>query len=457
MQWLDKLSNRSFPSPKDLHTMDEVQVQKAVRDTQTTFNEVVAMLRGSYGDGIQLPSINAVMKPLSTRVSSEDFGTKTRTDSSAAGVLGDDNFLNVVRQAIVYVMRNPVHPTYYVQSLMRNVQWDPNAQLYLGGLNTAAVSRVPRGADLPVINPQIANGPKIGTEVSRYGAKLALDQDFRNSSMWGILGMYMNEIAYAFQRNREVEAVKLINDSPVSLFDNRNPSSALLHNTSGRDIQGAGNGTITADDIFRAKSLMMQSGYAPDTLIVNPLLWPAMMRDPEIRLQIGTPEFFGNYLGKIGEHIFKGSNPSGLGPATGLPFTPGTTGSSGINPSQDTVPVLPDYYATLGGLRVLPSIFVPYDAPTNTTNIIMVSSRHAGVFLNKTPVSEFSWSDWERQVAYIGFQTEFAVANLDEGRGIGVIRSVRCDSSELSTRVQPMIQVASSALGPISTTTPVID
>lgn len=457
MQWLDSIQQtRKFVSPSQLHELKDSDQRAAISDARETFLDVVGMLKGRAPEGVELPKIGDTLGALARRMHAPDFCQRKVQDTSTAGVLGDDNFLNIVRQAVIYVMRSPVHPTYFVQTLLENMPYDPQAQIYLGGLNTAAVQVVPRGADLPTTTPAIANGPKVGTEPSRYGVKLALDADFRQSSMWGILGMYLNEIAYGFQRNREVQALTLLNDSPLDIFNNRNPSSALLHNTTGRNIQGAGNGTLTADDLFRAKALMMQTGYPPDVLIVNPLFWPAMMADPEIRYQIGTPEFFGNYVGEIGEHIFQGSNPLGLGPATGLPFVPGTTGTSGINPSQNSVPVLPKYWATFNGLRVIPSVFVPYDPATNTTNIIMVSSRHSGIFLNKTPVSSFSWSNWEQQVAYMGFQEEFAVANKDEGRGVGVLRSIRCESSALSTRITPMIQVASSALGPISTTEAVV-
>jgi hypothetical protein len=65
--------------------------------------------------------------------------------------------------------------------------------------------------------------------------------------------------------------------------------------TTGRNIKGQFNGSMTVDDVFDmyAGVLLMQ-GFIPDTLLVHPMAWLMWIKDPVMRefaIQAGGGSF----------------------------------------------------------------------------------------------------------------------------------------------------------------------
>ena len=60
----------------------------------------------------------------------------------------------------------------------------------------------------------------------------------------------------------------------VTVFDNASPTTTADPNeygtTTGRDITGAFNGSMTLNDIFDMYAFMAMRGFIPDTLIMHP-------------------------------------------------------------------------------------------------------------------------------------------------------------------------------------------
>ena len=67
------------------------------------------------------------------------------------------------------------------------------------------------------------------------------------------------------------------------VFDNLNPNAAVVGRTGGRDITGAGNGSMTNEDLIDMYAAIVANGYTPKVIVCHPLHWAMFAKDPILR------------------------------------------------------------------------------------------------------------------------------------------------------------------------------
>jgi len=259
-------------------------------------------------------------------------------------------------------------------------------------------------------------------------------------------------------RHKENRAAKLLNEFGYRVMDNVSPSTVadptMYGSTSGRDITGAFNGSMTANDIFDLYTWLAMRGFTPDTLLIHPLAWRTFLCDAEVREVVLKGNVLatrrlpqGTYSPGWGtSHEGKGlrTTATGRGTATGYGTGPDTVlgkiganpWTSDLNPLAATFNIAPQYLPS--PLSVLVSPYVPYSRGAAvissgspavsrsypTTSVIMADSSACGILVQRDPVSVEEYDDPPRDIRAIKIMERWGMHLLEQGKGVAVAENI---------------------------------
>ena len=251
------------------------------------------------------------------------------------------------------------------------------------------------------------------------------------------MNMHIRAAGRALARHKETKIFNMINTTGTTVFDN----NVANKQTSGRDSVGAGNGTITLDDLLVMYSKIVDQGFTPNALLMSPLGWLLFARDPILRA-FG----FAN-----GGPIFQ--------PIQGTPGLARSWYSGGINVgptaqaqnTSSTFANVPNLFPA--PLRIIVSPFMSYTAASGSTaaytNIIMADTNELGILVVDEDVTNEEWDDPNRDIRAIKFRERYGLGILNEGKAIAVAKNVNIKKSYAMEDLLTW-QAGSGALGTIN-------
>jgi len=251
----------------------------------------------------------------------------------------------------------------------------------------------------------------------------------------------------------------MIRASGTPVFDNLHPTKSINGVTTGRDLAGQANGSVTLDDIFDAYAHILTQGFMPNGLLMHPLTWCMFVKDPILRafvLANGGGSFFATWTGNpAGRAPWDNASQGGMGASSGQTITPGQTpgGSSspgGFTPSTllqypqtiNSAPVLPSYFNV--PMRIIVSPFVPFDPKRKLTDIYMFDTNELGAIIVDEDIMTEEWKDPSVEITKIKLRERYALAILNEGLAVGKLSNVHVVPNEIVLPAQTQIQVSSS-------------
>ena len=227
----------------------------------------------------------------------------------------------------------------------------------------------------------------------------------------------------------------------------------------GRDLHGAGNGSLTADDLFDAFGQVIAQGFMPNTLLMHPLTWTMFVKDKTLRhfvLTNGGGTFFATWTGNPAAMApWSGSSQGGMGVSGGQNITPPSaasgdtaTGTAGYNPfTLNSAPVLPSYMNL--PFRIIVSPFVPFDATRKLTDIYMFDSSELGVLIVDEDVMTDEFDDPRVDIRKIKLKERYGIGILNEGKAIAVFKNVHLVPNEIVLPAQTTMSMSGS-VGPLN-------
>lgn len=363
------------------------------------------------------------------------------------------------------VVREAIEPLLVGTSLLQRIQYVPGMQIAFptmsGALHAADIAE---GMAYPERKMQLGGSEAIAT-IGKSGIAVAITEEMMRYSQFDVVSMHLRAAGAALARLKEQKCFKMINGSGVVAFDNLNPTQSMLGVTHGRDLQGAGNGSITLDDIFDMWSMVLQQGFYADTLLVHPLTWVMFVKDPMTRAFAlssgGQGPWFNRWNGNVNVQTGWGTF-GGLGRTNGQPtnIVPGgnagsqtATGILDYPQNQTSAPIIPN---ALGiPLRIVVSPMVPFDPANKLTNVFMFDSSSLGAYIVDEEPTMDEWQDLSTDMRKIKIRERYALAVLNEGQAIAIAKNVKIVQNELNGPVQATYQVSGS-WSPLDPTTSVL-
>lgn len=351
-----------------------------------------------------------------------------------------EDLMRFMPQVVETVVREAIEPNLFVvQRLFQQITIEQGTRIQIGALGALEAGRVGQAGEYPERMLDLDGGDMVAITTDKYGLKISLTEEVVQQNQFDVINVWLRAAGRAMARCKERIGAKLINEMGYPIMDNATPANSYAGSTTGRDITGTPNGSMTATDVFELYAYLLNRGFSPDTLLMHPLAWKTFMTDTEMRevvLQAATVAQVQG--GQMAPNWGTGHNGYGLRTAgTGTEETSGNTvkGPNAwvqtLNPLGATWQVAPNYLPS--PIQVIVTHYVPFTYGAQgiermdtgcVTNVIMVDSNNCGVIGQSEQVRTDRWVDPERDITNIKLREAYGMAVLEQGKAIAKASNV---------------------------------
>lgn len=365
--------------------------------------------------------------------------------------LNDADSHLVFKRVITEIIQETIEPTLIGHMLLETIYTNEQGASQIVIRTLGPVGEIdfdiPEGGEYPEIKPGRNQQSIVTAQYSKSGCKLKITEELLASSQWNIIEILIRDAAKALARWKERKIFNMLSSVGNVVFDNVNPNASELGRTQGRDILGAGNGSMTQANLIDMYSSLLTKGYVPNVILVHPLQWAMFAKDPIIREA-------GMIKGDISQWLTSQISP--VNPYARIrPWTTATR--LGNQDRQDlsleetsllsrSTPRIPSY-SPLSGLTIIPSHYVPFDPINNTADLIMMDTTRSGaVIVNETLMLD-QWEEKERDISVIKMREKYALALYDQGRAVAVAKNISLEANEV--QLNPIQVLDAGKIAPI--------
>lgn len=345
-----------------------------------------------------------------------------------------EDLMRFIPQTVETVVREAIEPNLFiVQKLCEEVQFEMGSRIQIGALGAMEAGRVGQAGEYPERTLDLDGGDMVAVTTDKYGLKISLTEEVVQQNQFDVVNIWLRAAGKAMARCKERVAAKLINEMGYKIFDNVSPADAYAGSTSGRDITGAANGSMTSADVFELYAYGLNRGFSPDTILMHPLAWKTFMTDTEMREVVLAASTIAQVKGGQMAPNW-GTSHRGYGLRTTGTGTESTSGNTvkgpnpwvqTLNPIGATWQAAPSYLPT--PIEVIVTIYVPFSYGAQgiermdtgcTTNVIMVDSDNCAIIAQSERMNTGRWTDPERDILNIKVREAYGFAALEQGKAI---------------------------------------
>lgn len=368
----------------------------------------------------------------------------------------------LIPRVLTQIVQEGIEPLLIGASLLQKIDYVPGMQTVFPAIPPLHAEEVGDGMGLPLHDIAVAGAMTFGTTVKRHGLGLKINKRFVEESTYPWVNYWLRLAGNALARHKEEYIFTFISQLGTVIFNNSTTARTtgatadvpVKGATTGRNLKGQFNGSMTVDDVFDMYASVMLNGFIPDTMLVHPMAWLMWVKDPVIRefaIQAGGGSFFANFTGNLAaqSNAWYNFNNLGLGHGQTTGYTAGvpTSGSespTGLPPQQRTsAPVLPSYLGL--PFRILVSPFVRFNPTTRETDIMMFNSSNLGALIVDEEPHVKSFDDPRYGLTEMFIEETYGFGIINEGQGIGVAKNVRVVPNEFVLPARAHVDIAQSA------------
>ena len=345
-----------------------------------------------------------------------------------------EDLMRFMPQTIETVVREAIEPNLFiVDRLFQSITIEQGSRIQIGALGAMEAGRVGSAGEYPERMLDLDGGDMVAITTDKYGIKISLTEEVVQQNQFDVVNVWLRAAGKAMARCKEKVGAKLINEMGYKVFDNVTPASSYAGCTTGRNIAGVSNGSMTSSDVFEMYAYLLNRGFSPDTLLIHPLAWKLWATDTEMREVVLSQSTIAQVQGGRSAPSW-GTSHNGLGlrtTGTGNETTSSNT-PKGPNPWVQTLNPLgaqwqirPSYLPS--PIQVVVTQFVPFSYGTSgnermdsgcTCNVIMCDSSNCAVIGQSEQVRTDRWTDPERDIVNIKLREAWGMAPLEQGKAI---------------------------------------
>jgi hypothetical protein len=345
---------------------------------------------------------------------------KTASDMSKSGVLQDALELASARilipKVITRIVREAAEPILVGTSLMRRINFSAGEQITFPAAGGGMWAEdIPPGGEYPEQSLEFAG--YVTAKIGKSGLKVRITEEMIKYSMFDVMTMHIQAASRALARFKESKIFALINGEGRTAFDNSGGTSRH-GTTTGRYIDGNFNKTITLDDLFVMYADLLNAGFIPNVLLMNPMGWLIFARDGTMRNFgfMNNGALFQSHQGQPGRGPEMSTGGVNMGPSVGQD-------PDALNPQASTFTNVPNLFPA--PLTIIVSPFIAFDAANRLTDIIMADRNELGILVvDEDPVTE-QWDDPRRDIRSMKIRERYATALDNQGEAVSQAKDVR--------------------------------
>lgn len=320
----------------------------------------------------------------------------------------------LIPRIITQIVREAAEPIMVGQSLLRRISHTYGTEISFPAVGGFIAADLAPGQEYPEKSLEFAG--QVTAKIGKSGIKIRVTEEMVRYSMFDVISLHMRAGARALTRHKETKIFNKINTEGTTAFDNTGASS-LFGKTTGRDRNGAGNFTFTLDDLMTMYTALMNSGFTPDTIIMNPMGWLIFVLSGTLRSFgfVNGGRLWGTWNGQPGQSPrFPGYGASGGAPASATPAEMPNANLQGNVPTLFPAP-----------LAIVVSPFVAFDSTKQTTTITMCDRSELGYYIEDEPLVTETWNDPSRDIQATKFRERYALAIDHQGDAITNAKGIK--------------------------------
>lgn len=340
-------------------------------------------------------------------------------------------------RVIATLVREPSEVVQVLTPLLQTVRFEgPGQSIMFPAVSSYTAGNLDMGAEDRYPEGTLEFGGTVVATIGKCGIKIRATQEMLEWSMFDVWNMHLRAAGIALGRHKEQKVANQITTEGTTQKDNGSATPGDW--TKGRDSAMLLNGTFALQDLHDMFASMLNDGFVPNALIMNPMAWTIFAQDPVMRNWAYAQAVQGGIWQRVkGEVARIRQWEKGLDTPTSI------TDPTQIQTTYTDVPELFPY-----PLRIIVSPFIPYDPTTNTTDIILCDTSELGIMTVAQDLRTVEWNDPEREIRQLAMNEKYAINILNQGRGIrrasGVIIARSYDVED---------KVALQVTGPLPTST----
>ena len=350
-------------------------------------------------------------------------------------------------KVISNIVKEAAEPLLVGTSLLQRINYSYGQTITFPAVGAIVAADIAEGQEYPERSLQMG-GATVTATIGKSGVAVKVTDEMIRYSQFDVIGMHLRAAGRALARHKEVKIFNFIRSMGVTCFDNVSPTSSLKGVTTGRDMEGAGNGSVTMDDIFDAYAQVITQGFTPNTLLMHPLTWTMFVKDATLRSFVLGNNGGNWFAGHSGNAAGQAPWGGGLGVSGGQDITPGGNAAgatasplSAYPQTLNSAPQLPGYMNI--PFRIIVSPFVPYDPRRKLTDIYMFDASELGVLIVDEEVTTEEFDDPRVDIRKIKLRERYGIGILNEGKAIATLKNVHVVPNAVTLPAQATLETGS--------------
>jgi hypothetical protein len=366
---------------------------------------------------------------------------------SMTDALDIPNAAFLIPRVLTTFVQEGIEPMLIGTSLLQRVDYVPGMQTVFPAIDVLTAREVGDGMALPIFNINVGGAQTFGVHVARHGLALRISERFVEQSTYPWIQYWMRLAGNALARHKEEFIFNFITQLGTVIFDN-DPAARTTGSgqqpikgiTTGRNLKGQFNGSITADDVFDMYAQILTQGFIPDVMLLHPMSWLQWVKDPVLRefaIQNGGGSYFAQWTGNANElsKPFFNFGNMGFGQGQTGQFTAGvqtggqTATAAGLPQTQKSGPVLPNYLGL--PFRIIVSPFMKFDPINRVVDTVIFNSTNLGALIVDQDPHVNSWDDPMYDLRNISIEESYGLALINEGQAVGTAKNIKLRPNEI--------------------------
>lgn len=366
----------------------------------------------------------------------------------------------MIPRVMTQIIQEGIEPLLIGTSLLTRIDYVPGMMTVFPAIPPLRAEESGDGMALPIFNIDVGGAATFGTHVTRHGLMLKIAKRYVEESSYPWINTWLRLAGNALARHKEEYIFNHITQLGAVVFNNdpasRQPSSTtqpIKGVTTGRNIKGQLNGSMTVDDVFDMYAQILLGGFVPDTMLVHPMAWLMWVKDPLLRefaIQAGGGSFFANWTGNAAvlSNLFYNFGGLGYGQGQGGQYTQGQlTGGQiskpeGVPQRQTSAPMLPNYLGL--PFKILVSPFMRFDPVARTTDILMFNSKNLGALIVDEDPHVKSFEDNRYGIQEMSIEETYGLGIVNEGQAIGTALNIKIRPNEFTLPARSVFNLSES-------------
>ena len=320
----------------------------------------------------------------------------------------------LIPKVISQTVRDAIEPTIALTPLLQRINFQVGSTLTFPAMGAFTAADIPEGGEYPEQTMEFAG--QVTATIGKSGVAVKMTDEMIRYSLFDVMSMHLRAAGRALIRHKEQKVADMISTSGTNYINN-DQAVASGRRSTGRGVDGAFNGTISIEDVFRMYADMVDDGYVPNAIIMHPFGWLTFALNPQLRAFgfANNGEMFQNFQGQPGAG--EAFRVGGLNQETQLTDPAAIATTAGKMPAGFPAP-----------LNIIISPFVPYDA-NGLTDFWMVDTNELGVLVVDEDVVTEEFDDPARDIRKVKLRERYAVENINNGKAIRTAKGIVIDKS----------------------------